>query len=729
MNMKKYFFYLLFILVIVSLFPANGFCLTDLEELEKRISLSDDARILDLDESMAVSAKDKAAADSGLKISGGVGYGWNREPESLTSSDRIYYENLFSRVALTIPVLGSRWQEQTGVLKTERTVLEKKYAVEIYKKIALSSLRKEYINLCVAARKLQLARAFLEDEAYISSILKEKIRPGFLLKADFQEFMTAFDRARREVANSRMIMEKARGSISRLTGVTPDQNFVQSPRLPSPEMHAGKIREKIGIYNPELTILEQIVSKNNDILKKTSWSGFESSIDLAYAPATTYPGTFGQGASISFNVRAPIAVTASNRAAEKRAELEIQKSQTYISKIKSETLTDYITFQAAHQASLKNLAFASQRLASSFEWLRESRLRRKYLEGDVFEKYLQARYNYFGAAMDALDAEALTFKSCADLLMIAEEKDNLQPRSFISEKLPGYELRKRWISESNFSPYLADIADKKKMSTAVMQQERKRCSFGVYIWNSSDILQDNSDRFWKKIKFKGIDRVLVSFDRGQIEKVRTGKMAASIYRFVVKAKINGVLTELLLGDPAWILPEKRKDLLDIINVFKNFEFDGLHLDLEPDQLKELDDNERKIMTGYVLDTLKEVSAISKWPLGVSLHPRYFDEATAGICLGCELENLGINEVSLMIYSSDIQKVAAKTKEIMQAYPLLRFAVAQSFEPALPGGESHYRKGKAVFWEDMVKLYNSVKGNNFNSIIIQSWKDITGVNQK
>lgn len=724
--MKKIIFYCVLILV---LFYSAGCFSADLEELEKRIGLSDDARILGLEESMAASAREKATADSGLKISGGTGYGWNREPESLTSSDRIYYENLFGRVALTIPVLGSRWQEQTGILKTERAVLEKKYAVEIYKKTALSSLRKEYIDFCVSARKLQLACAFLKDETYISSILKERIRPGFLLKADFQEFMTAFDRARREVANSRMIMEKARGSISRLTGIRPEQNFANSPRLPYPEMDAGKIREKISMYNPELAILEQMVSKNNEILKKTQWSGFESSIDLAYAPATSFPGTFGNGASVSFNVRAPLAVAASNRAAEKTAELEIRKSQLYIQKIKNEIMTDFSTFQSAYQASLKNLTFANQRLASAYEWLRESRLRRKYLEGDVFEKYLQARYNYFGTAMDALDAEALTFKACSDLLMIAEEKDDPpQPRTFISEKLPGYELRKRWISESNFSLHSMETSEK-VMSALSTRQEREKSSFGVYIWNSPGILKNQSYRFWKKLKHEGIDRILVSFDRNQIEQIRKRKINASVFRLIADARKNSVLTELLLGEPSWILPEKRKDLFEIINLFKNFEFDGLHLDIEPDQLKNLDDNERKIMTGYVLDTLKEVSAISKWPLGVSMHPRYFDEKAAGTCLGCELENLGINEVTLMIYSSDIQKVSAKANAIMKAYPLLRFSVAQSFERTLPEEESYYNKGKASFREDMMKLHNSIKGNNFNSIIIQSWQDITEASNK
>ncbi|MBU1055186.1 MAG: TolC family protein [Proteobacteria bacterium] len=721
---------LIFYYILIIVFIPSAVCFSaNLEELEKRIGLSDDSLILDAELLMGISANDKATADSGLKVSGGVGYGWSREPESLTSSQMIYYEKLFSRLALTIPVLGSRWQEQTGILKTGRTILIHKHAVEIYNKTALASLRKEYIDFWVSGRKLELARAFLKDEGYVTSVLKERIRPGFLLKADFQEFITPFDRARKEVANLKRVMKKACLRMSRLTGLSFDQCFIGSPNLPWPEMDIEKIEERICVYNPEIEILEQIVSKNNEIHKKTVWSGFESSVDLAYAPARTFPGEFGDGASISFNVKAPFDVLASNRAAEKIAELEIRKSRLYIQKIKNEIMADYKEFKLAYHASLENLKYADQRLASAYEWLRETKLRLEYSRGEVFEKYLQARYNYFTTAIDALDAEALTFKACSDLLMIAEEKTYLpQPRTFTPEILPEYGLRKRWISQSNvFIDLIPNSED--KTDTGISQQERNGSNFGVYIWDSQEILKENSDRFWIKLKNEGVDRILVSFDGHQIEQIRTGKLTASLFRFIENAQKNGILTELLLGEPSWIMPEKRSNLLNIIKTFENFEFDGLHLDIEPDQLKTLDDKERKIITGYVLDTLKDVLLISRWPLGISIHPRYFDEKTIGICLGCELETLGINEVSLMIYSSDIQKVSAKAGAVMKVYPLLRFSVAQSFEEIIPKQESHYNKGKTVFREDMEKLANSIKYSNFNSIIIQSWKDIIKESRK
>ncbi|MDR3629438.1 MAG: TolC family protein [Desulfocapsaceae bacterium] len=694
-----------------------------LAELEKRINLSDDAQMLGLEIAAGVLVKEKARADSGMKISGGVGYGWSHEPVSLTSPDMIYYEKLFNRVALTMPVLGSRWQEQAGILKSERAILDKKYNLEIYKKTALASLRKEYIEFWFSARKLELAQAFLKDEDYISSVLEERIHSGMLLNADFQEFMSFFDRARREAANSVMSMEKATRRISGLTGLTPDKASRESLSLPSPEMNAGRMEESPGVYNPELEILERIVAKNNEILNKTKWSGFESSIDLAYASEKDSPGQFGNGATITFNVKAPLDFIASNRAAEESAQLERKKSQLSLQKIRSEILNDFSGFRSTYQASLESLAFADRRLGAAYESLREARLRLKYLQGDIFEKYTQARYALFSGAIEALDAEASALKACADLLMVAEEHaDQPEVRNFTSENLPGYDMRKRWISSTLFSPHAKEFEEVNAAGLkAAPAPERRVGGFGVYLWNSRDILDKDLGKFFKSLKDNRIDRILVSFDGPQIEQIRTGALKASIARLIETASGNGILVEVLLGDPSWILPERRGELLDIINSLRGLEFHGLHLDIEPDQLKKLDDH--KIMTRYLLDTLKAVLAKSSWPLGISVHPRYFDEKLTGTCFGCELEKLGIAEVALMIYSSDLQVVSRRAEAIMNQYPLLPISVSQSFERSAPREESYFTLGKTVFLQNMEQLQDSIHCDNFTSIIIQSWEDL------
>lgn len=711
---------LYFSLMSVLMLSAPCFSVT-LTELEKRIGQSDDVMLRRIGVSQAVSDTEKARADSGLRLSAGAGYSWNRAPESLTSSDMVYYEKLYGQVALTLPVLGSRWQEQAGILKTERSLLERKRDEEIYSKTALASLRKSYIDVWVSEKKRSLCRSFLNDERAVTDALKLRIRPGLLLKADFMEFMTTFGKARREEAHANRVIGSASERIGRLTGLRPDPSAMAAPDLPGPEMDPSKIERSMAIYNPELDLLDQIVSKNRDILKKTTWSGFESNVELAYAPGKTYPGAFGNGASVRFSITAPLDIMASNRAAEKSADDEIRKSQLVLQAIKKETLADYAAFQSAYRESLENLAFADQRLASACEWEREARLRLTCLEGDVLEKYMQARYAVFGSALDVLDAEAGVFKACSDLLLIGEDKTTPGPRSFAPEKLPGYEARKRYLDSADFSAGL--------LKSGRLKHNGVKGRFGVYIWDSAGILGNRSEGFWGQLKKNGVDRILVSFDAKQIRQIRNGTVSDSLKQLIEDAGRHRVMIELLLGEPSWILPEKRRNLLDIITVFKDFEFDGLHLDIEPDQLKIRNDAERDVLAGYVVDTLKAVTAISRWPVGVSIHPRYFDETRSGVCLGCGLEKLGINEVALMIYSSDIERVSDRARKIMAAYPLIMFSVAQSVEPSLPGTESHYRKGGAVFLKDMNRLSERVGNTNFYSILIQSWKDMLKVRRR
>lgn len=691
-----------------------------LEELERNIGKSDDAQILDTDISREKYLNEKTRAESGLKLFGSAGYSWIREPESLTTDEMIYYEKLFGRIGVSLPILGSKWQEETGILRGERNILERQHDVEIYKKTVRAVLRKEYIEFWNAQRKIELAEAFLKDEPRIKSALKERIKPGFLLDADFQEFMTPFGRARREIANSRMIKEKASGRIRYITGIKLENSEKNEPSLPKPETDELIMEKEICSFNPELMILEKIISKNDEISKKTNWSGVESSVDLAYAPSKDFPGEIGQGASVSLNLKAPLEFQAANSAATKAADLEQRKSLLYFNKRKAQTMNEFREFKAAYKVSLENLEFADQRLAAASEWIREAKLRLHNMPGDVIEKYLQARYNFLGVALDAIEAEANCFKSCADLLLNAEKKhEDFEERNFTLANLPGRSARNKMMPADIFSP-----VNPGKAISEVSDAAKKTFPIGVYLWESEEILMNPSSKdFWNLIKKENIGRILISFKMNQISDLSKTRCASNLTSFITNAKQRGISPELLLGEPSWILPDKRQNLISIIKKLKKYDFDGINLDLEPDQLGPLSDQDRKKMTVYLLETVREVSKSSKIKVNISVHPRYFDESVTGICLGCELEKIRINEAVLMIYSSDIKKVSEKAEKIIKVYPSIKFSVAQSVEKELPDSESHYRKNPLIFQDDMEKLHDSIKYVNFNSVIIQSFKHL------
>lgn len=74
----------------------------------------------------------------------------------------------------------------------------------------------------------------------------------------------------------------------------------------------------------------------------------------------------------------------------------------------------------------------------------------------------------------------------------------------------------------------------------------------------------------------------------------------------------------------------------------------------------------------------------------------------------------------MIYASNPERVREVAAPIMQAWPALRFGVAQSVEPELDPSESHFRAGRRQFDARMGRLIRWLGRSNFNGIVIQDW---------
>ncbi len=245
----------------------------------------------------------------------------------------------------------------------------------------------------------------------------------------------------------------------------------------------------------------------------------------------------------------------------------------------------------------------------------------------------------------------------------------------------------------------------------------------VYVWNSRRILYQakNDPLLWRTLTQYGINRLLLSLDRRQIDGLAQAGNKTDLQRFIARAGTRGIRVALLLGEPLWILPEYRPDLLGIISRLEDLPFSGLHLDLEPDQL-DRKKVRRQDLVDNLVRTLQAVTAVSPWPVGVSLHPRYLDPGQS-ISLGNRLTDLGIAEVTLMIYVADPARVSRRALPILKQYPALPIAVAQSVEPVLPAGESYAGKGRHCFRRQMRQLRSTLAlAANFTTLVIQSWQD-------
>jgi hypothetical protein len=121
--------------------------------------------------------------------------------------------------------------------------------------------------------------------------------------------------------------------------------------------------------------------------------------------------------------------------------------------------------------------------------------------------------------------------------------------------------------------------------------------------------------------------------------------------------------------------------------------------------------------------LQAAKRVSRVPIGLSIHYRYLQPDKNDLCLGCALENLDLEEVTLMIYVSNPMRVAQLANPIAKRYPRIKFSIAQSVESILTKEESYFTKTKNEFRAKMTQLHTKMKRDNFSTIFVQSWEDL------
>jgi outer membrane protein TolC len=251
-----------------------------------------------------------------------------------------------------------------------------------------------------------------------------------------------------------------------------------------------------------------------------------------------------------------------------------------------------------------------------------------------------------------------------------------------------------------------------------------RSAFGVYVWHSTELIARQQDEgFWQRLQAMPVNRLLLGLNAQEIAEAQSDPKKLS--GFLDAAKRHGVAVELLLGDAGWIDPAQRQKLVAIIDGLRRFEFAGLNLDIEPDQIYKQPLQQEQFEAW--MQTLKSAARISPWPTGISVHPRYFrDPPYMSWGIEQHLRDAGVSEVVLMVYSSSPQKVADITRPIVSSPRAqgLRFRVAQSVEPELEPQLSYARRSPQDFRQSMQQLQGLLAAQpNTEGVVVQAWNDL------
>jgi len=93
-----------------------------------------------------------------------------------------------------------------------------------------------------------------------------------------------------------------------------------------------------------------------------------------------------------------------------------------------------------------------------------------------------------------------------------------------------------------------------------------------------------------------------------------------------------------------------------------------------------------------------------------------------------LGEAGVEEITVMIYSTNVQNAAGRMNAILSSWPGLRFRLAVSVERELPATESFYRNGKKRFLQALDSLQRELSSPAFAGVVIQSWENYKEMSQ-
>ncbi len=710
-----------------SFYDDNGLERHSLEEIEALLHDSPEALIAVARMERSLNLLQQEQANSGWRLKAYANAKHYQELEDLNNTRR--FNKLVVGGGLRYPLFGAYSKAKAVIIDSEAAVWEKRLAYKLAEMKALQTLRDHYIDYWSAAEHIRVGQAFLHNEELVKNFLEKRTITGHLLDADRQEFLTTFDVVRRNIAVQKSIMRRAIRGIRVLTEQGYPFFMAAFPELPEFCHDWGKYKADILSHHPQINIHRGLVESELGKIQAERHNALEGSFELG-----SYIGREDTGAETEYGFTMGIVVDlpvnwSTAQEASKAADLALlRERQLVLKKITTELLFHAENLFGDIGIAESQIIFSKRRLVAALESVRENTLRAEYLSGDTLEKLEQSRYRYYGAAIDYLDAVTRKLHIHAALLALSDRS----PRQSIQENeetasattsdsvINKEYLQPLWVGKKTVEQAVAAITERDQKSKDVSNMPSS--GIGYYVWDSRKLFSqwEQGETFYQTLSAIHAARLLVSFDREQIRDIQQGKKAEMWRHFIEQTKKHDIAVELLLGEPLWILPRYRQDLLEIIQKLNAFPFSGLHLDLEPNQLAQKEYNEAYLLT-QLLRTLQAVVEISPWPVAMSLHPRYLQPDNK-ICLGCALSNLDIDEVTLMSYIAEPERVNQVVAPIIEQYPDISFSIGQSVEPILTTEESYFSHGQDTFWQSMDRLQQFLSEKTSGRILIQSFQD-------
>lgn len=718
---------LLSLMVALFMVPCPAVALS-LPEAEAQISRGFDVLKAAEDLSAAHMALEAVRERSGLSLFGDLSARGINEPLSRSDSSGIEgYQSYSVRLGARLPLFGSWHKERIAILEARLGELEAEQRLQLVHRANLTALRKAFVSLWTARRRREVCLAFLGLRDRFMPIMDLRVAQGFLLESDRREMDSWFLLAQRELAASQLVEDAAVQLIRRACGILDpspaglDDGVPPLKPLAMPfDEAAARAIESAGDLKP----LQEALEVRRSLVGHRARGQYDSFLYGGFQLTKESPGRYGAEGFLSLSFLFP---EGESRAALLDAQAErhrVKSLEAQANARRLEVQSSLAEALSAYRYAETQAEFSLGRLRAASEAVRVATLRHGAMPGDTAERLLRAHVDLMNAALGLIDAEGSAAQSHAELLSLMEGR--ISPVSDSSKALAVTPLRTFKEGKSLLSLWLDRLDGLTPSSPAASNDAAGGTNplgmtLGAYMWDGDQLLQGDLSPLERAMSM-GIGALRISFTARGMEDILRGRGRKALLGALDRARQMGIAVELCLGDPWWITQEGRYGLVNLVSSLKNLPFDGLHLDLEPDQLQGVTQDNRSQLMAETLRTVQEVAKVSPWEISMAIHPRYLEGDLLPVTLGL-LREIPLRDVTCMIYVSRVSAVSRRMQAISLNTGDIPLSLAVSVERSMPEGESFYRVGRRGFLGGVLPEVGTSLAGRIRGIWIQSLEDL------
>ena len=670
--------------LLAGFVPASS--AVTLEELLQDMADGPMVRAAGADQQRLESERRHRDAERGWSVFGGIDGGYYRELDA--TEDRVDYTGYGAQLGLRYPLLGTLRARTEALAEAEVAVARQEQTQRLQRAEQRLALRQAYIDWWEAHQKRLLCNELGSLKQQELQQVRDRAQGQGMRQSErmlIEQRWSTRMRTCQGVANEAAVL---RNRVARIAGQSlPTDAEPVAPALaeePAPLPRWSALVREHPLVASQRSELEEASQLSRDRWYHNVESNF--TLSQRVDRRDDLPGT-GTGLVAGLNFEMPLK-SAFGRGHGNRSSARHTAARERLDGTRDQLRDELEKALQRYRRALDEVhgQVGQVALVRRIESERASRERVDTEAG--FMALRTARIDRADAAFDLIRAWRNAWSEQAELFVLSGEDGDVERLlGRTGTPWPGY-----WVS-GDAEPVA--LSPERRASDQAWEQ-------AAYVWSSYRLLDpETRSSELDELQQAGFSRIYLGLDAEQVREVE--RLRPEIRRLVAEARQRGIATDLLLGEPTWIEPDSRQDLVELIRRMRGLPFDRLHLDLEVEQLGWPVPEQR---VRDWLDTVERASVVSPWPVTLVSHHRWFaPEPEGDICVPCELADGAVDQVSLMIYITNPDRLTDMATDIADAWPALRFRIAQSVEPELDGenswhGESRSALGRLnAHWND------------------------------